>query len=169
MIFLNLRTQIYSALADVSHRQVRCALPTKRQIISITQNIFYFLAALVFIGSQPVAAAGLPTGGKVEAGQASIAQTANTVNVNQTSQRAVVSWNSFDVAKGNTVNFNQPNAGAVILNRVNSVTPSMINGAVNAEDRFLTVGGEVVKSLYDNQKDFLMPSAVQMYLLDRSA
>ena len=68
----------------------------------------------------------LPTGGQVNAGQATISQSGSTLNVNQTSQRAVLDWNSFNVGKDATVNFQQPNAQAATLNRVNDTQPSQI-------------------------------------------
>ncbi len=104
---------------------------------SAAQTFSFFI--LFFLASQNILAADLPTGGQVEAGHVEISQTAHTMDVNQASQRAVVSWNSFDVAKGNTVNFNQPNANAVMLNRVNGATKSMIDGAVNANGRVIFV------------------------------
>ena len=85
------------------------------------------------------AADALPTGGQVAAGQATISQAGNSMNINQTSQRAVVNWNSFDVGSNATVNFNQPNANSATLNRVNSATPSMIDGAVNANGHVVFV------------------------------
>ena len=39
----------------------------------------------------------LPTGGQVSAGQATISQNGNTLTINQTSNRAVVDWKSFNV------------------------------------------------------------------------
>ncbi len=85
----------------------------------------------------------LPTGGNVVAGNATISQTqtANsaTMNINQTSQRAVVNWDSFNVGKNATVNFNQPNAQAVTLNRVTGVSKSMIDGAVRANGQVVLV------------------------------
>ena len=85
----------------------------------------------------------LPTGGKVVAGAATISQTqtANsaTMNVNQTSQRAVVNWDSFNVGKNAQVNFNQPNQNAVILNRVTGGNASVINGAINANGQVVLV------------------------------
>ena len=67
-----------------------------------------------------VAANALPTGGQVVAGNATISHdaTAPVVNVNQTSQRAVVNWQSFDVGSNATVNFNQPNAQASTLSLI---------------------------------------------------
>ena len=81
----------------------------------------------------------LPVGGTVKAGQASITQSGNTLTINQTTSKAIVSWNSFDVGKNATVNFNQPDANASTLNRVNSATKSMINGAVNSNGQIIFV------------------------------
>ena len=85
----------------------------------------------------------LPTGGKVVAGAATISQTQTatsaTMNVNQTSQRAVVNWDSFNVGKNAQVNFNQPNQNAVILNRVTGGNASVINGAINANGQVVLV------------------------------
>lgn len=81
----------------------------------------------------------LPTGGKVVAGAATIATTGNTMNINQSSQRAVVNWSSFDVGSQATVNFNQPNSSAATLNYVNSASKSMINGAVNANGQVIFI------------------------------
>ena len=45
---------------------------------------------------------------------------------------AIIDYASFDVATGETVNFIQPGAAARVLNRINSSTPTQINGTVNA-------------------------------------
>ena len=85
----------------------------------------------------------LPTGAKVIAGSAFVSQsqtpTSAAMTVNQTSQLAVVNWDSFNVGKNATVTFNQPNANAVILNRVTGATASMIEGAVKANGQVVFV------------------------------
>jgi filamentous hemagglutinin family protein len=89
-----------------------------------------------------VASSALPTNGKVVAGSAVIAQTggaAPVMTIHQTSQRAVINWDSFNVGQNATVNFNQPNAQAATLNRVTGATQSMINGAVNATGQVVFV------------------------------
>src|SRR5437764_7367559 len=66
--------------------------------------------ALVFVtqaGAQPASNA-RPMGGQVVAGSASIAQSAAATNVNQSTQRAAIDWQSFNVGNQHTVNFNQP-------------------------------------------------------------
>jgi filamentous hemagglutinin family protein len=86
--------------------------------------------------ANPPAANALPTGGVVSAGSASLSQagtSANPVlNVNQASQRAAVNWSTFNVGQSATVNFNQPNAQSVTLNRVLDANPSQIFGRINA-------------------------------------
>ena len=85
----------------------------------------------------------LPTGGTVARGTATITQTATAqaaaMVVNQSSQRAVVNWNTFNLGSAASINFVQPNAQAVTLNRVNDSNPSQIFGRINANGQvFLT-------------------------------
>jgi len=91
----------------------------------------------------PPAVNQLPTGGSVARGVATISQTATAqaaaMTVNQSSQRAVVNWNTFNVGSNASVNFVQPNAQAVTLNRVNDSNPSQIFGRISANGQvFLT-------------------------------
>ena len=74
----------------------------------------------------------LPTGGQVAAGSASIAQSANRMDVTQTSPKAVLNWQTFNIGAAAQVNFAQPSASAVALNRVLSSDPSAIYGKLNA-------------------------------------
>src|SRR5438445_605180 len=75
----------------------------------------------------------LPTGGSVAAGSAAISQSGPShLNVTQSSQNAVVNWQSFSVGQGASVNFAQPNASSAILNRVTGATPSSISGSITA-------------------------------------
>ena len=92
----------------------------------------------------PVAANQLPTGGSVNAGQASISQSGNALTVNQTSQRAVVDWSSFNVGKDATVNFQQPNAQSATLNRVMDTQPSQILGRITAPGQVVLVNPQGV-------------------------
>ena len=81
----------------------------------------------------------LPSGGNVVAGNATITQSNLQLNINQTSQRAVVTWDQFNVGKDATVNFNQPNSSAVTLNRVTGASESVIDGAVRANGQVILV------------------------------
>ncbi|WP_165825242.1 YDG domain-containing protein [Rhodopseudomonas palustris] len=82
----------------------------------------------------------LPSGGSVAAGSATISSpNAATLNVNQSSDRAIINWNSFSVGQGGTVNFLQPGASSATLNRVTGTTPSSIAGSINAPGTVLLV------------------------------
>ena len=52
------------------------------------------------VAARPAAAQTLPTGGEVAAGQASIATRGPAMTVTQTSDRAVLNWQSFSIGKG---------------------------------------------------------------------
>ena len=80
----------------------------------------------------PPAATALPTGGKLVAGQASIAQSAATLTITQSSNRAAIDWTTFNVGAQAQVNFNQPSVTSVTLNRVLDANPSQIFGRISA-------------------------------------
>jgi filamentous hemagglutinin family protein len=81
-----------------------------------------------------------PTGGAVVAGQASIvAATPQTLNVIQGSDKAIINWQGFSIAAGETVNFLQPNAQSVTLNRVIGTDPSAIFGSITANGTVMLV------------------------------
>jgi len=88
--------------------------------------------ALLVAGAQAFAAGALPTGGNVVAGSGSISQSGTSMTINQSTAKMAIDWQSFSVGQGNTVNFVQPNASAVALNRVLGSDVSVIQGAINA-------------------------------------
>jgi large exoprotein involved in heme utilization and adhesion len=53
-----------------------------------------------------------PVGGTVVGGSAAISQTTSNTQINQSSQRAAINWQSFDVGSQQRVTFAQPNASA---------------------------------------------------------
>jgi len=102
----------------------------------LTRNIgVKILAASLALIGAPVHALdvnALPKGGSVVAGSAAISQSANTLTVQQSSQRAAINWQSFNIGAAATVNFVQPNASAVALNRITGNEASQIYGKLNA-------------------------------------
>ena len=74
----------------------------------------------------------LPTGAQVSAGVAQVTQSGAVLTVKQSSANAALNWKTFDVGSQATVNFEQPSAQSVILNRVQSNDPSQIFGKINA-------------------------------------
>ena len=91
----------------------------------------------------PPAVNQLPTGAQVAAGTVSFSQTqtatAASMAVQQSSNQAIVNWQSFNVGANARVNITQPSASSVLLNRVQSSDPSQIFGQINANGQvFLT-------------------------------
>ncbi len=99
------------------------------------------VAAIVLSGgASAIALAGdLPTGGNVVAGTGSINTAGTTMTVIQSSARMVTDWQSFNVGAGRTVNFVQPDASAVALNRVLGADVSVIQGAINANGQVFLI------------------------------
>lgn len=96
-----------------------------------------YTSALACIGGLSVAllaspSQGGPAGGVVTRGAATITTTTNGATIQQTSQRVVIDWSSFNVASGETVTFTQPNAGAIAFNRTPLGSAINIAGALNA-------------------------------------
>jgi filamentous hemagglutinin family protein len=96
----------------------------------------------VLIGSMLSAGAVFanPTGGQVVAGSAAISNGApGTLNIQQSSHRAIINWQSFSIGAGETVNFLQPAASSVVLNRVLGNDPSALFGRLNANGTVMLV------------------------------
>ena len=120
--------------------------------------------------SAQTAASTLPNGGQVTAGSASISAAGNNLTIQQASQRAAINWQSFSIGQDATVNFQQPNAAAVILNRVVGTEQSVIDGALKANGQVfllnangvlfgkgarVDVGGLVASTLNLSDADFM--------------
>lgn len=112
----------------------------------------------------------LPTGGQVVGGSGSITQSGSTMTVTQSTSRMAVDWQSFSIGQGSTVNFVQPSASAVALNRVLGSDVSVIQGALNANGQVflvnpngvlfsptaqVNVGGIVASTLQISTADFM--------------
>ena len=96
--------------------------------------------ALVPPAAAQVAATTLPTGGSVVAGTAAISTpAAGSMVINQATSSAILNWQSFSIGSSARVQFAQPSASAVALNRVIGTDPSQIFGQLAANGRvFLT-------------------------------
>lgn len=94
-----------------------------------------FLAAAVHSTpalTQTVASNVAPTGGVVVGGAATIANTPNTTQINQSTNRAIINWQSFSVGQNQAVNFQQPSSQSLTLNRVTGPDMSVIAGHITA-------------------------------------
>ena len=69
-------------------------------------------------------------------------QTPNNTQVIQSSQQAILEWQSFNIASGQTTQFVQPNVNAVALNRISPLQgASQIFGTLNANGIVILVNG----------------------------
>lgn len=90
-------------------------------------------ALAVSLGMTGLAQAGSgPTGGQITTGSGLIQQSGATTTIKQNSQMLSLNWQSFNIASNQTVNFEQPGASSIAINRVLSSTPSEIFGHLNA-------------------------------------
>ncbi|MFX1680333.1 YDG domain-containing protein [Mitsuaria sp. CC2] len=128
-------------------------------------------AAGAFAGPAAALDAGaLPTGGQITAGNASLTQQGAQLRIDQTSNKLILNWNSFDIGSGASVRFNQTGADAVALNRVTGGAPSQIFGDLSANGQVwlvnnsgvvfgkgatVNVGGLVASTLNVSDADFL--------------
>ncbi len=85
-----------------------------------------------------------PTGGAVVAGGASIAEAPGATTVTQSTSRAAINWQSFNVGSRATVLFQQPSSQAVTLNRVVAPDPSTIAGRITANGSIVLVNPDGV-------------------------
>lgn len=89
---------------------------------------------LVFAGAAPMSPVdAAPSGLSVGAGQITVSTpNAQTTLVQQGTNSAILNWNSFSIAHGESVIFQQPNSSSVALNRVTGGQASSIFGNLTA-------------------------------------
>ena len=92
---------------------------------SAALGVISLLMAGTVSATPPVNA--LPSGESVASGSAIFDRSvANQLSVNQSTSKLITNWNSFDIGSAATVNFVQPDAASMALNRVTSAAPTEI-------------------------------------------
>ncbi|GLQ97757.1 GLUG motif-containing protein [Dyella mobilis] len=94
------------------------------------------------VAAQPAAAPSvnqLPTSGQVVSGQGNVQQHGNTLTIDQQSATLSLNWQSFSIGSNATVDFLQPNASAIAINRVLGTDPSQIFGHLNANGQVFLI------------------------------
>jgi len=112
----------------------------------------------------------LPQGSNVINGNVNIDSNANTMNINQTTNRAEIHWNSFDVNKHETVNFNSLNRSDITINKVVGGSPSLIQGMLNSNHTVAILneyGMTITKDAKLNMGAFIASTA-RNYRLERN-
>ena len=82
-----------------------------------------------------------PTGGVVTAGSASINNSPGTVAINQSSNTAIINWQTFSIGSGELTKFIQPSANSAVLNRVLGGQTSIIDGTLSANGQVFLING----------------------------
>lgn len=77
--------------------------------------VLFLCAAMLWPSSISLAG---PKGGKVVGGNAQISQKGPSTTINQTTDRAIINWNSFDINKNESVRHNMPSSNSAGLHRV---------------------------------------------------
>jgi filamentous hemagglutinin family protein len=109
------------------------ATPSHRRLLSLAT----LLVAAVL---DPVGSFANPAGANVTGGAATVTgQGTSSVTIDQSSDRAFIEWNSFSIAKGESVRFNQPSVSSVTANKVVGVAPSEILGSLSANGRLILI------------------------------
>lgn len=83
-----------------------------------------------------------PTGHTVVGGAATFANpVAGQLNVNQSTDRVIINWDSFNIGASATTQFNQPHSSSLAVNRVLSAgtDPTQILGTLNANGRLMVL------------------------------
>ncbi|MDI9409864.1 MAG: filamentous hemagglutinin N-terminal domain-containing protein, partial [Candidatus Pacebacteria bacterium] len=86
-------------------------------------------AALLSLNSHAYAA---PQGGTTTEGTATLSTGANTTIVTQTTDRATIDWQSFNLSQNESVEFIVPTSTSATLNRILDSRPSTISGSITS-------------------------------------
>ena len=159
--------------AQGQHRQLIKTKKTQDSSFIFNQKAISLTIAVMFTSGLAKAN---PTGGEFAAGVGAISSTANLTTIHQTSDRAIVNWQSFGSNAGEVVKFVQPSANSAILNRVVGDLPSKLNGMLEAngrvylinpngimlgQDGIINANGGFVASTHDvNNKAFMQGGAL---------
>ncbi|WP_457279479.1 beta strand repeat-containing protein [Polaromonas sp. P5_D5] len=95
------------------------------------------VTAVLLLGAATAQAG--PVDGQVTSGAASISQSGSATTINQSSQNASLTWKSFNVGAQESVNFVQPSASAIAVNRILDTHGSQILGQLNANGQVFLI------------------------------
>ncbi|MHC4558146.1 MAG: two-partner secretion domain-containing protein, partial [Planctomycetota bacterium] len=101
-------------------------------------SIVCFLTCVLLSNAFVSVAMAGPEGAQVVNGQASFQQSGNNTAITA-SDKAIINYSSFDIARPETVQFIQPSSSASVLNRILSASPTNINGTLLANGRVFFV------------------------------
>jgi filamentous hemagglutinin family protein len=80
-----------------------------------------------------------PAGGVVTGGGATITTAGKTTTITQDTAKAIIDWNSFNIAADEKVQFVQPSSSSVALNRIHDGNATEILGSLTANGQVYLV------------------------------
>ncbi len=112
-----------------------CFVRYKKPISIFNISILVFL-----IGLWPSFLYALPQDGIVKGGSATIEQTnSDHLQINQTTDQAIIDWTSFDIKSNERVNFKLPSSNSVNLSRVTGGARSNIFGKLTSNGKLMLI------------------------------
>lgn len=142
-----------------------------RKIAIVKKNLSFKMPIFLAIASiYTTSANALPQGPSIASGAIDIVNNNRRMAIRQMTDKAIINWQQFGIASGETVNFIQPSSSSLILNRVTGLDSSFINGKLNAngqvfiinpngvllgEGAQINAGGIVASTLGISDKDFM--------------
>jgi len=108
------------------------------QVFNICKHLLFLMGFATSFAS--TAAIANPTGGTVVSGAVTISNNGSTETINQTTQNAIINWNSFNIAKGETTQVNQLNAASTEIEQIfKSGQLTAINGSLLSNGRIIII------------------------------
>jgi filamentous hemagglutinin family protein len=136
-IVWNQALQMWMAVAENAKghsKSSRSLASAKRRL-----NMTALVAGLVMGSASLPMAQAAPAGGQVTSGAGSIAQSGQTTTIKQSTQNLSLNWKSFNVGASETVNFVQPSATAIAVNKIFDTNGSQILGNLNANGQVFLI------------------------------
>ena len=104
--------------------RTRRVLSTRPRVLAAAVGAALFPWTFLNPALAQTSANALPTGGQVTSGSATLTYSPNKLQIDQGTDKAILQWNAFSIGSNAWVNFSQPRASAVALNRVTGTNPS---------------------------------------------
>ncbi|RYY80435.1 MAG: filamentous hemagglutinin N-terminal domain-containing protein [Moraxellaceae bacterium] len=168
-VIWNAQNACWQAVSELARGKTKSTTTSTSRTRLLTSTISLGSLFAVNLLAASVAIAG-PTGGVVSAGTATINTSGATTTINQSTAKAAIDWSSFSTGSTETVNFVQPGASSITLNRVTGTSASTLNGKLNANGQVFIInpngvlfgttsqvntGGLVASTLNLSNTDFL--------------
>src|SRR5882672_7386494 len=118
------RTNLRSAASRANVNMAKGSTRTRRVLRTKPRTLAFAVGAALFPWTflSPVlaqtSATALPTGGTVTAGAATLSYSPNKLQIDQSTNKAILQWDNFSIGSSAWVNFSQPSSSAIALNRV---------------------------------------------------